>query len=76
MSESFKNSVYTPGPFAAPVPKTTVEQTLYRFNDQTLAQLRAKLPKPGVTDDTSPLKAGFLLGVAHTLQVLQDGWTV
>lgn len=49
---------------------------LYRFNEQSLAVLRTRLPKPGVNADTTPLQAGFLLGVAHVLQMLQDGWTV
>jgi hypothetical protein len=51
-------------------------KSIYRFDEQSLRQLRNKLPKPGVTAETSPLQAGFLLGVQHVLQMLQDGYTV
>jgi hypothetical protein len=37
--------------------------------------LVAKLPQIAVNNDTSPMQAGFQLGVQHVLKMLREGFT-
>lgn len=47
-----------------------------RLDPEELDALRRKLPRPAVTADTSPLQAGYQLGVQQVLELLRDGWVI
>jgi hypothetical protein len=68
--------VNQPRPAVIPTPPATPKEvTLYRLNQESLAALR-KGNRVGVNSNTTELQAGFLLGVQHILQVLEEGFTV
>jgi len=47
-----------------------------RLDAEELDALRRKLPRPAVTADTTPLQAGYQLGVQQVLELLRDGWVI
>lgn len=47
-----------------------------RLSKDELQALQRKLPRPAVTDQTTDLQAGYLLGIQHVIEVLRDGWVV
>lgn len=47
-----------------------------RLDQQELDELRRRLPRPAVTADTTPLQAGYQLGVQQVLELLRDGWVI
>lgn len=47
-----------------------------RLDPEELDALRRRLPRPAVTADTTPLQAGYQLGVQQVLELLRDGWTI
>lgn len=49
---------------------------IYRFNEEQLRHLENTLPKIGLNGATTPLQAGYLLGIQQVLKVLRDGYTV
>ena len=49
--------------------------TVVRLRQDVYLSLESKLPKPVVTDNTSPLQAGYQLGVQAVLKLLREGFT-
>lgn len=47
-----------------------------RLDEDELARLRGRLPRPVVTADTTAHQAGYQLGIQHVLELLRDGWTI
>ena len=47
-----------------------------RLDLEELDALRRRLPRPAVTVDTTPLQAGYQLGVQQVLELLRDGWVI
>lgn len=57
---------------------TTNTQTVTRLHPEELKKLRTKLGGEyacRVASETTPLQAGFLLGVQHVLNLLSEGFT-
>lgn len=52
------------------------QRTVTRLSENDYAQLKRKLPPTVVTADTTPTQAAWLLGVAHVLELLKDGYVV
>jgi hypothetical protein len=46
-----------------------------RLRPDVYASLEKQLPRPVVTDNTSPLQAGYQLGVQAVLKLLREGFT-
>lgn len=51
-------------------------QTVVRLTPEVYADLEKKFAKPLVTDNTSPIQAGYQLGVQAVLQALRVGYVV
>ena len=49
---------------------------LARMRANTIEALEAKVSNTLVTDETTPLQAGYRLGIAHVLALLRKGFVV
>lgn len=57
------------------IPEDTI-QVFHRLSLDAYRQLEKSIPPPTPTNDTSDIRAGFLLGVQHVLKALRDGFVV
>lgn len=55
---------------------TTETKTIVRLEQEVYAQLEAKLSRLIVTSTTTPLEAGFQLGIQAVLKELRSGYVV
>lgn len=55
---------------------TTQTKTVVRLEQEVYAQLEAKLSRLVVTTTTTPLEAGFQLGVQAVLKELRNGYVI
>jgi hypothetical protein len=53
-----------------------VHRESHRLSMEAYQELERQLPSPVITDDTSPQKVGYLLGVQAVLKKLREGFTL
>lgn len=51
-----------------------VAKQVQRLTPEVYADLERQLPKMAVTNDTSPMQAGYQLGVQTVLRLLREGY--
>lgn len=49
---------------------------IYRLSPEQLDAVRRKAAGISINSNTTPLQAGFQLGVHHVLDILREGFTV
>lgn len=54
--------------------KTLSNKKVVRLSQDEYLALHKKCRKPIVTENTTELDAGFLLGIQHVLEMLREGW--
>ena len=77
MGPVIDRSIKTHAPYLPPTPVQTVEREVTRLTPEVYAHLRRALGGNAqcfATQQTTEIQAGFMLGINHVLNLLQEGF--
>ena len=58
------------------IPESKFAGDIYRINPEVWAKFKAGMPNRVVTDQTTDLQAGFMLGITYVLEQIEKGLVV